>query len=628
MKMTVDEKRAFGSITLGIFLALVLLISYNLAVSDTTYTLATVEHVPESGLPLLLEEMRRIMVPGYGLTAGALAAVIAWILYHIRESIKSSRYAGNPLIIFVSILFGILNVSGLMVSETDAILSFSGVWALLGSLLLVGGWAYCFYLASVMCMVGIDLHFSGEKEERSSRKFVFLVFIFIIACWLIWIIPYYPASMDNDVFNQLKSWLVSHNDHHPWFTTVLLGLCYDLGKKFVSENAGIFLYVLLRDLMIAFVFANVAGVMRSRGLPKALYRGTVLFYAVTPVFGAYAKHAFKDTLSMGCYAAYLLTLYLVVDEIAHENETRPASAAFWHSAAALLTCLSRHNLVYVVLPVEVVVIILYMVRKCRKKALLLVLSVVMLFGYRIGLKQFNIESGSPVEALSIPLQQIGRVYRDDREALTDEDLQVLGSIFDMEKLAQYDPSVSDPIKSGFRQDVSKREVFPVLINVWFDFLKRFPLTYYEAAVGQSCGYYAFTPRLPERAGNWNSGMTVFDWIGCNGDYDEQFDFHYMERTQGVRSTLHAWVKVWDKIPLLSLTDVCALYTWLTVICGMYMLINRKYIYVLPVLSMILLIGTCMASPVNDCFRYFVPAAAAFPVLGCILKSAGEQRREG
>ncbi len=82
-----------------------------------------------------------------------------------------------------------------------------------------------------------------------------------------------------------------------------------------------------------------------------------------------------------------------------------------------MTCLSRHNLVYVVLPVE---------------------------------------------ALSIPLQQIGRVYRDDREALTEEDIRLLGSIFDMEKLAQYDPSVSDPIKSGFRQDVSKREMFPVL----------------------------------------------------------------------------------------------------------------------------------------------------------------------
>ncbi len=124
--MTVDEKRAFGSITLGIFLALVLLISCNLSVSDATYTLATVEHVPEGGLPLLLELMRRIMVPDYGLTAGALAAVIAWIL------------------------------------------SFSGIWELLGSILLAGGWAYCFYLASVMCMVGIDRHRlpSGTARPR------------------------------------------------------------------------------------------------------------------------------------------------------------------------------------------------------------------------------------------------------------------------------------------------------------------------------------------------------------------------------------------------------------------------------------------------------------------------------
>ncbi len=73
----------------------------------------------------------------------------------------------------------------------------------------------------------------------------------------------------------------------------------------------------------------------------------------------------------------------------------------------------------------------------------------------------------PEGGLPLLLEEI----RDDREALTEEDIRLLGSIFDMEKLAQYDPSVSDPIKSGFRQDVSKREIFPVLAHKWVDFLE-------------------------------------------------------------------------------------------------------------------------------------------------------------
>jgi hypothetical protein len=603
----------------GIFLALVLLISYNLKIDESALILATVDHVPEGGLPLLLEHARRVMGAGYGLVPSLMALVIAWGIYRVWDVLKGSRFAGNPLVIFVSAVFAVLNVSGLMVAETDAFFACSSVWAMTGSLLLVLGWALCFYMAAVLLMEAAGRYLAGEAEKPYSRRlFVFEVFLFIMAFWSVWIVSYYPASMDNDVFNQLKSWLISHNDHHPWFTTVLLGVSYEFGKKFISENAGIFLYILIRDILIAFVFAEIVGVMRSRGLPRVLWGGTALFYAVTPVFGAYAKHAFKDTLSMGAYASYILTLYLVIEDIS-ENETPSAGTALWHSGAALLACLTRHNLVYVVLPVEAILVLYVAVKKHGKEALLLLLSIVLLFSWRGALKQLNIASGSPAEALSIPLQQIGRVYRDDREALTDEDLELLAGVFDMEKLAGYDPSVSDPIKSGFRQDVSGRELLPGLVKIWTGFLTRFPVTYYEAAIAQSYGYYSFAPRLPERSGNWNSGMTVFDWIGCNGDFDEQFDFHYTEGTKGLRSTLHEWVKIWDKLPILSLTDVCALYTWLTVILGMYLLIRRKFLWILPVLSVLLVIGTCMASPVNDCFRYFAPAAAAFPVFFCIAK---------
>ncbi len=618
-----DGKRAALSIAAGIFLALVLEVSYNLAVSGETLVLATVEHVPEAGLPMLLEMIRQVTVPGYGLMSGVLAAVLAGIICRTRERAFGSRYAGNPLIVFMAVVFGILQVSGLMMRELDDIPSFSGIWQLSGSALLVLGWAFLFYLAAVAGLMRLDRTPSGPEEEP-QRGYVWKVFFLILLFWSVWIIAYYPASMDNDVFNQLRSWLYDHNDHHPWFTTVLLGLCYDFGKAHFSENAGIFLYILLRDLFIAFVFAKIVDTMRRSGISKALCRGTAFFYAATPFFGAYAKHAFKDTLSMGCYAAWLLTLFLLIRDFCGNPDRKmktAAPAAALHGAAALLTCLTRHNFIYVTVPVEIIAAAVFMTGRRRKEAMLLLLSVAMLFGYRFALNRLEIRSGSPMEALSIPLQQIARVYRDDRDALSIEDTDMLAGVFDMDKIAGYDPSVSDPVKSGLRPGISLREAAPVLGKIWLRFLGRFPVTYWEAAVGQSYGYYAFTPRLPERSGNWNSGMTVFDWIGCNGDFDEQFDFHYIDGLHGVRSVLHAWVKVWDKIPLLSFTDVCALYTWLTVLCGVYLLLHRKYLYLLPVLSMLLLAGTCAASPVNDCFRYFCPVAAAFPVLPCILKAA-------
>lgn len=151
-------------------------------------------------------------------------------------------------------------------------------------------------------------------------------------------------------------------------------------------------------------------------------------------------------------------------------------------------------------------------------------------------------------------------------------------------------------------------------------LFRYPLTYIEAGIGQSYGYYSFTPNLPEKSGNWNSGMTIFDWIGCNSGYDENFDFHYIDRMDNLRQILHAWAKVWDKIPLLCLTDICAFYTWEIVLLFLYLLLNKQFIRMIPFVAVGFMILTCIASPVNNCFRYFAPVAASFPALFLVLEN--------
>ncbi|MEE3378531.1 MAG: hypothetical protein VZR35_08650, partial [Lachnospiraceae bacterium] len=158
----------------GIFLALVLLISYNLKIDESALILATVDHVPEGGLPLLLEHARRVMGAGYGLVPSLMALVIAWGIYRVWDVLKGSRFAGNPLVIFVSAVFAVLNVSGLMVAETDAFFACSSVWAMTGSLLLVLGWALGFYMAAVLLMEAAGRYLAGEAEKPYSRRlFVF-----------------------------------------------------------------------------------------------------------------------------------------------------------------------------------------------------------------------------------------------------------------------------------------------------------------------------------------------------------------------------------------------------------------------------------------------------------------------
>ena len=99
-------------------------------------------------------------------------------------------------------------------------------------------------------------------------------------------------------------------------------------------------------------------------------------------------------------------------------------------------------------------------------------------------------------------------------------------------------------------------------------------------------------------------------------FGEEFpELHYENADlDNAREAMQQWTTVWDNTLFLSLTDVIALYTWLTVLIGWILIRKKKYIYLLPVIMVELLILTCIASPVNDCFRYFAPVAASLPML--------------
>jgi hypothetical protein len=146
----------------------------------------------------------------------------------------------------------------------------------------------------------------------------------------------------------------------------------------------------------------------------------------------------------------------------------------------------------------------------------------------------------------------------------------------------------------------------------------YPATYLEAAFGQSYGYYAFTPKHPYWAGNWNSGMTIFDWVGSNAFDNDNFSFHYGGDWNEARQVLDKWADVWDNLPILSLTDTIAFYTWFIVLIGYILGKNKCWYGLIPIVAELLMILTCIASPVNDCFRYYAPVAASAPALLSLL----------
>ena len=78
----------------------------------------------------------------------------------------------------------------------------------------------------------------------------------------------------------------------------------------------------------------------------------------------------------------------------------------------------------------------------------------------------------------------------------------------------------------------------------------------------------------------------------------------------------------DQFTILNLTDMKPMYTWVILLMGGMMIRRRELDKLIPIGACVLMVLTCVGMPVNDCFRYFAPVAAAFPGLLMLLPRRG------
>lgn len=566
---------------------------------------------------------------GYGLMGFLLAVLLSGFIYFTLKHIKESDKKTNPWFVVVSFLFAVLNVFGLMMYHMDDLPFFeSTFWGVI-TLYLVCCWALLFFLAShwMEFAVGYIHAYKNPTDSKTNpvmalfAKHTWLVsFVVILICWLPWIIVYYPASMDWDVYRQLCSALAmgpfGKSAHDPWFASCVLAAFYKLGVHLGSENVGIFLFVIFRDIAIASIYATCVYQLKKANIKTFICICSLLFYAVTPVWGAYAKHAFKDTFSAALFCWFIICLITLIKEA--KQKAVQWKTCIYYSVSAVAAVLSRNNPIYIIIPTTILLIILFIVQKINwKKCVAVSLSVFIYFGFNYYIFNYvGVKKGSSAEALSILVQQTARTVKYHQSEITEEEKQAINAVLNYDAMpSKYDPLVSDPIKNQFKGENFENGASGAYIKTWLSMAVKYPDTYLESFIGGSYGYYAFTPKLPLGSGNWNSGMTIFNWIRVeyfNKNFG--FDFNYIEKLQPARDVLHSWSNVWETLPVVSLTNTIATYTWFAIFVGLVLLKNKQWPELIVILAIGIMFLTCVASPVNDAFRYYSPIAASAPAL--------------
>lgn len=483
-------------------------------------------------------------------------------------------------------------------------------------------WCVVFYFFFGFC----EEKCSSAKEiniiERALPKYTWLfLFCFLYGIYLVCLIGCYPGFYNYDMGNQLPQIMypeVPFNAHHPLFHTIVGGGIITIGYKLSSTDLtfGIFLYCAIQMAVCAASFTYSMRFIYERTERKIIMGFAFLFYAFCPPIVMFAMSTTKDVT---CYAALLmavLKLYNIYQKIDNKQENKIGD---WIMAGIFLTlsCLLRNNIIYAV--VVFAIFSICFIQYYRKRQILFFLAVIFAsFIINKGLMfAVDASAGSVAEALSVPFQQIARLYNEKgEEAFTEEELELLYAAIDSDMIGLYDPIIADRIKTAFWYHIDTiMENKKAYVSLWIRKGLQYPGIYIASFLDNT--YQMWYPgtylkdlenyRYFDITG-WQTeyGRPKINWL-----YDLYACFNHVES--------------YNNYPVFRMFFSTGVMLWTCLIAFFYGIWKRSKAIVYPLLLVLLVCATSMCGPVSD-IRYYLILFYLFPVsiafLGERIKNEG------
>jgi hypothetical protein len=344
------------------------------------------------------------------------------------------------------------------------------------------------YTLLVLLAVGLLNHQpkGGDSLGRlPDRRFKLIAFLVVMLCYAPYLCILYPGNVPYDGYWQLNVFtgVWPWENWHPVLSTMLMGGVFSLGRALIDDNFGIFLYVSLQSLCMAYTFASCC--LRVYRLKLAcLAWAAVGFFALCPVWPTYAVTFEKD----GLYLIIFVWLsMLVLDRLTASDAPAPKEGVKLAAAAALL-CLARHNGIHIVLP-TLAALMPASSKGARTQvgAALAVAALAYVAVNMVAVPCLGITPAGANEMMSIPYQQTARVVFSHPEEITAEQREVISTVIDYDRIPElYDPEISDEIKMSLHHIGSPTGEY---LRLWAAMSLQHPTTYFSATFHNTYGYY-------------------------------------------------------------------------------------------------------------------------------------------
>ena len=449
----------------------------------------------------------------------------------------------------------------------------------------------------------IENNAASEKNIYELKIDKKLILLFLV-CWTPYLLAFYPGSVPHDGYYQLNMFygINQPSNHHPWFATLVMGSIHWIGKN-ISDNFGIFLFVLIQSVFGAFVFFLICKKISNYNISKKVKVAVILFYAVVPIWGSYAQAFIKDTVYYALFALFMLYYIEII-------ENRSLLGRKQMSIFLVISCamgLFRNEAIYILILSFLSLIIVSAKKNCGK----IIVSLALILTVNIGFEKmtfpvFDVQKEESIkEMLNISFQQTARYVIKHEDDLTEEDRETINQVLSYERIKNnYNPTISNPVQNAYRNP-SKQHLLEYF-KLCFQQLLKDPACYIEAALNHCYGYF-----YPEYICKDMVAMQFYikGEPVATGDLDI-----FYENSEEVRGIISRYSNLWIKVPILSLLMNPASYTWTLFFVLMLLLRNKKWKDLIASVPLFLALGVCVISRVNGYIRYMLPVIVATPLL--------------
>ncbi|MBB2955434.1 hypothetical protein FHX77_000850 [Bifidobacterium commune] len=423
----------------------------------------------------------------------------------------------------------------------------------------------------------------------------------VTVCWLPILYINGPVIVNIDTVLQLiqgrgsriwdpmtMQWLDGYalQDHHPVLDTLIYVAFDRFGLLMGHEIVGLQVLVLLQAMVTAFaVVLSLAWVFSRVKVPGLVQMCCVVFVIVVPTFSTVSTIIVKDSTWAPLFLLWAITF---AEFIYRKQSEMPVS---WKLVALLIVLavfagLTKKTSIYISTGATFLVLMFMSGRLKTLVATLVPAGICVVLIPGLLFPAFRIAPGGPQEPLAMPIQQVTKVLIDHQDELSQEDLQVISKVINVNKAKEnWNPVSADFAKHyGYKPSATKadRSAFEKL---WVILAFRYPGSYVDSisyvrnpfVLGET--YYQTGPVKCGWEGSGTNNVEVLPGF-------ESCTFSAQQNRLG-----RPFVNVMNRIPPFSLLGAEVLYVvWVPLLALALVIVRKRWkslLYFSPVLMQLL-----------------------------------------